>query len=105
MTGLLEKTDKDFKTALDNIISTDVWVAAQSLARERRKQARSAGSGSPRLKIRTSSRKCRVWSRQILKARTKLLIKRPANRLCSRRERRLLAICFQTIPMMNFASG
>ena len=39
VTGLLEKTDKDFKTALDNIIATDVWVAAQQQARERRKQA------------------------------------------------------------------
>lgn len=42
VTGLLEKTDKDFKTALDNIISTDVWLLAQELARERRKEARAA---------------------------------------------------------------
>ena len=42
VTGLLEKTDKDFKTALDNIISTDVWLQAQELARERRKGARAA---------------------------------------------------------------
>ena len=42
VTGLLEKTDKDFKTALDAIISTEVWALAQERARERRKEARSA---------------------------------------------------------------
>ena len=40
VTGLLEKTDKDFKSALDNIIPTDVWAQAQERARERRKEAR-----------------------------------------------------------------
>ena len=40
VTGLLEKTDKDFKTALDAIISTQVWALAQECARERRKEAR-----------------------------------------------------------------
>jgi DNA repair exonuclease SbcCD ATPase subunit len=42
VTGLLEKTDKDFKTALDNIIATDVWLHAQEIARDRRKEARAA---------------------------------------------------------------
>ena len=40
VTGLLEKTDKDFKTALDNLITTDVWVEAQERARTRRRDAK-----------------------------------------------------------------
>lgn len=40
VTGLLEKTDKDFKVALDNLIPTEVWTRAMDKARDRKKTAK-----------------------------------------------------------------
>jgi len=40
ITGILDKTDKDFKATLDNVISSEIWSSAQEIAKDRKKKAK-----------------------------------------------------------------